>query len=120
MSKAEKKSIDDKAKIPELRAWLWCASNEQYHCDMQFQGETEQAILPASGDALLLTNGGNAIGVRRIYLARHIQGGIRFYFDRIIDFTAPLPLSQILVNLTTFEKDSNDHRNPETPGKSQP
>jgi hypothetical protein len=92
----------------ELRAWLWCASNEQYHCDLQFQGETEQAILPASGDALLLTNGGNAIGVRRIYLARHIQGGIRFYFDRIIDFAEPLPLSQISVNLTMVANDGSE------------
>lgn len=31
MSKAEKKSTDDKAKMPELRAWLWLASNGQYH-----------------------------------------------------------------------------------------
>lgn len=50
-------------------------------------------LVPAVG-MMLLVDGAYAPGIRRIYLVRHIHGGLRFYFDRLVDFAEPLPLSR--------------------------
>ncbi len=84
---------------PEARVWLWRAETEHFYCDYPLPENDAKASYPANGDGLLLTNGENAIGVRRIYLARHISGDLRFYFDRIMDFDKPLPLAKIAVDL---------------------
>ncbi len=96
---------------PEARVWLWRAETEHFYCDYPLSEKDAKASYPANGDGLLLTNGENAIGVRRIYLARHIQGGFRFYFDRIVDFNEPLPLAKITVDLAAI----TDGSKPSTP-----
>ncbi|MBP5641046.1 MAG: hypothetical protein J6X55_16315, partial [Victivallales bacterium] len=97
-----------KPEAQEARTWLWCAPFEHFHCDLLFPtDEVDKALVyPASGDGLLLADGEKAVGIRRIYLARHIDGGLRFYFDRIADFTEPLPLSSISVNPSNIGDDN--------------
>ena len=82
-----------------VRVWLWFAECGRYTCDLPLHGESEHKILPEAGDGLLLVKDGQAVGIRRIYLVRHIPGGLRFYFDRIVDFAEPLPLERIAVTL---------------------
>ena len=97
-----------KPEVQEARTWLWCAPCEHFHCDLLFPTDEEDKALvyPAGGDGLLLADGEKAVGIRRIYLARHIDGGLRFYFDRIADFTEPLPLSSISVNPSNIGDDN--------------
>lgn len=97
-----------KPKDQEARTWLWCAPCEHFHCDYLLpidESEREWAC-PSSGDGLLLADGEKAVGIRRIYLTRHIDGGLRFYFDRIADFTEPLPLASISVNPSNIGEDN--------------
>lgn len=97
-----------KPEAQEARTWLWCAPCEHFHCDLLFPTveEDKALVYPASGDGLLLADGEKAVGIRRIYLARHIDGGLRFYFDRIADFTEPLQLSSISVNPSNIGDDN--------------
>lgn len=80
----------------ELIAWLAFAQAVQFTLQIPINGDV---VLPApnAGDAVLLADRERevAIGVRRIYLIRHETDHTTFYFDRIADFTTPIPLEWI-------------------------
>ncbi len=82
-----------------VQVWLWFAKCDHYTGDLPLHDENEYENLPGVGDGLLIVEDGKAVGIRRIYLSRHIQDGKRFYFDRIVGFAEPLPLERIAVTL---------------------
>ena len=92
MVKASKNGVEAR----KASAWLWRAPCEHFPRDYLLPADEHDRTLacPCSGDGLLLVDGAYAPGIRRIYLVRHIHGGLRFYFDRLVDFAEPLPLSR--------------------------
>jgi len=83
--------------------WLFLGKSEHYFCDMPLTETGISATMPVPEDGLLLVSDRMCTGVRRIYLVHHISGGLRIYFDRIVDFDTPLPLEQIGVSLHEAE-----------------
>lgn len=91
-------AIHNTTPLPEKErsAWIVFTKPEMFTLTIP---DRSDYVLPAlaSGDAFLFVDRKQALalGVRRIYLIRHENTGTTFYFDRIADFTTPIPLSSI-------------------------
>ena len=79
-----------------VTAWIVFASPEMFTLTL---GKDQNYF--AQGDALLIADREHAVatGVRRVYLVRHETGRTIVYFDRIVDFSSPIPLADLQYQL---------------------